>query len=51
MAGPIPGDPDWAGGTSFVDRREVEIPAEPAAVWRAVCRLGGGHGGDGAGAR
>ena len=44
MAGPIPGDPDWAGGTSFTDRREVEIAAPPAAVWRAVCRIGGGHG-------
>jgi uncharacterized protein YbjT (DUF2867 family)/uncharacterized protein YndB with AHSA1/START domain len=44
MAGPIPGDPDWAGGTSFTDRREVEIPAPPEAVWRAVCRIGGGHG-------
>jgi uncharacterized protein YndB with AHSA1/START domain len=44
MAGPIPGDPDWAGGTVFTDRREVEVAAPPSAVFRAVCRIGGGHG-------
>ena len=44
MAGPIPGDPDWAGGTCFEDRREAEIDAPPEAVFRAVCRVGGGHG-------
>ena len=44
MAGPIPGDPDWAGGTVFTDRREVRVAAPPAAVFRAVCRIGGGHG-------
>lgn len=43
-AGPIPGDPDWAGGTCFVDRREVVCEATPAQVFRAVCRIGGGHG-------
>lgn len=43
-AGPIAGDPDWAGGTTFVDRRAVEIAAAPAAVFAAICRVGGGHG-------
>ncbi len=43
-AGPIPGDPDWAGGTCFVDRREALCEATPAQVFRAVCRIGGGHG-------
>ncbi|MEM8964486.1 MAG: SDR family oxidoreductase, partial [Acidobacteriota bacterium] len=43
-AGPIPGDPDWSGGTSFVDRRVVEIQAGPAEVFHAVRRIGGGHG-------
>jgi len=43
-AGVVPGDPDWAGGTSFVDRRDVAIAAHPEAVFRAVCRVGGGHG-------
>ena len=43
-AGPIPGDPDWAGGTIFTDRREIEIEASPETVFRTVCRIGGGHG-------
>lgn len=44
MAGPIPGDPDWSGGTVFRDVREVAIAAPPKAVFRAVCRLGGRRG-------
>lgn len=44
MAGPIPGDPDWAGGTVFRDARSIVIDAPPWAVFRAVCRVGGGHG-------
>ena len=43
-AGPMPGDPDWAGGQVFVDRREIEIEASPATVFRALCKIGGGHG-------
>ena len=41
MAGPMPGDPDWSGGTVFRDTREVAIEAPAGAVFRAVCRLGG----------
>ncbi|MEA2874773.1 MAG: hypothetical protein QOH67_5142, partial [Hyphomicrobiales bacterium] len=41
MAGPIPGDPDWAGGTTFRDERTVVIQAPDWAVYRAVCRVGG----------
>ena len=44
MAGPIPGDPDWAGGTVFRDERQIIIEAPDWAVFRAVCRVGGGHG-------
>jgi uncharacterized protein YbjT (DUF2867 family) len=44
MAGTIPGDPDWAGGTVYRDTRSQEIDAPAAAVFRAVCRLGGAHG-------
>ncbi len=44
MAGPIPGDPDWAGGAVFRDVREIEIAAPDWAAFRAVCRVGGGHG-------
>lgn len=43
-AGPIPGDPDWAGGTTFCDRRELEVEAPPEAVHAAACRIGGGEG-------
>ena len=39
-----PAIPDWAGGTVFVDRREITIEAPPPTVFRAVCRIGGGHG-------
>ena len=44
MAGPIPGDPDWAGGTVFRDIRQLNVEAPAWAVFRAVCRVGGGHG-------
>jgi hypothetical protein len=43
-AGPMPGDPDWAGGTVFTDRRTTAVAADPAAAFAAVCRIGGGHG-------
>lgn len=44
MAGPIPGDPDWAGGSVFRDVREITVEAPDWAVFRAVCRVGGGNG-------
>ena len=44
MAGAIPGDPDWAGGTVFRDIRRITIEAPDWAVFRAVCRVGGGNG-------
>jgi len=43
-AGPIPGDPDWAGGALYTDQRERVVEAPPRLVFRAVCRLGGTHG-------
>ena len=43
-AGPIPGDPQWAGGTVFTDQRSVLIKASPQSVFAAVCRIGGGNG-------
>jgi len=43
-AGPMPGDPDWSGGDVFEDRWAVAIDAEPLDVFRAICRIGGGHG-------
>ena len=44
MAGPMPGDPDWSGGTVFRDIRDIHIPAPASVVFRAVCRVGGEHG-------
>jgi uncharacterized protein YbjT (DUF2867 family) len=43
-AGVLPGDPDWAGGTSYRDEREIEIEAPPHDVFRALCRIGGDRG-------
>lgn len=43
-AGPIPGDPDWAGGTVFEDSRTVTVAAPLATVWATLCRVGGTHG-------
>lgn len=44
VAGPVPGDPDWAGGKVFVDERAIDIEANAESVFAAVCRVGGGHG-------
>jgi uncharacterized protein YbjT (DUF2867 family) len=44
MAGPMPGDPDWAGGTVFRDVRQIAIALPSRTVFRAVCRVGGEHG-------
>lgn len=43
-AGRIPGDPDWAGGRVFVDRRSVRVAAPCETVFASVCRIGGDHG-------
>jgi len=43
-AGPVAGDPDWAGGKVFEDRRERFVAATPAAVFAAVATLGGPRG-------
>lgn len=43
-AGPIPGDPHWAGGTVYTDQRSVIIKTEPSFAFAAVCRIGGGNG-------
>ena len=38
---PLPGDPEWSGGTLFTDVRTVETAASPDDLWRAVERIGG----------
>lgn len=42
--GVIPGDPDWAGGTTYHDERSVTVDATPAEVFRAIRRIGGTEG-------
>lgn len=43
-AGVLPGDPDWAGGKTFIDRRNITVKAGRHCVFKAICRIGGGHG-------
>jgi len=43
-AGPVAGDPDWAGGTVFADSRDLVIAATPEAVFEVLIRLGGKQG-------
>lgn len=43
-AGAIPGDPDWAGGKVFMDRRSVDVAAPSDRVFQAFCRIGGDNG-------
>jgi uncharacterized protein YbjT (DUF2867 family) len=41
---PLPSDPDWAGGSLYVDRRTHPVHASPAALWRVVEGIGGDRG-------
>jgi len=43
-AGEMPGDPDWAGGTMMIDRRECLVNAPAHTAFNAVCQVGGSHG-------
>jgi uncharacterized protein YbjT (DUF2867 family) len=43
-AGAMPGDPDWAGGTVYEDRHEVEVAAPRSSTYRAVLGVGGDNG-------
>jgi hypothetical protein len=38
------GDPEWAGGTLYEDRRKVIVAATPAEIWQPLIRLGGASG-------
>ncbi|MGY1731480.1 SDR family oxidoreductase [Geodermatophilus sp. SYSU D01045] len=38
---PLPTDPDWAGGSLFLDERTRETDASPEALWRVVEGIGG----------
>ena len=42
---PLPTDPDWAGGSLYVDERDPrDARAAPRAVWRVVEGIGGDNG-------
>jgi uncharacterized protein YbjT (DUF2867 family) len=41
---PLPTDPDWAGGTLYVDERTRSTSAAPDAVWQVVEGIGGDAG-------
>ncbi|MFK7742460.1 MAG: SDR family oxidoreductase [Planctomycetota bacterium] len=43
-AGAMPGDPDWAGGTHYVDRHESDVQASAEATFAAVLGIGGKNG-------
>ncbi|MDP9429358.1 MAG: SDR family oxidoreductase [Actinomycetota bacterium] len=38
---PLPTDPDWAGGTLYLDERTRETDAAPEELWRVVEGIGG----------
>jgi uncharacterized protein YbjT (DUF2867 family) len=41
---PLPTDPDWAGGSLYVDERTRTTTASPDALWRIVEGIGGNAG-------
>jgi hypothetical protein len=43
-AGSLPGDPDWTGGTVYLEKRVRTVAATPARVYAVVTRIGGAHG-------
>ena len=41
---PLPSDPDWAGGSLYVDERERVVDASPESLWRVIEGVGGERG-------
>jgi uncharacterized protein YbjT (DUF2867 family) len=41
---PMPSDPDWAGGSLYVDERSSPVSASPASLWAVVSSIGGANG-------
>lgn len=48
-AGKIAGDPDWAGGTTFIDQREIFTSGSLEETFAEIRSIGGSHGYWGAG--
>jgi uncharacterized protein YbjT (DUF2867 family) len=38
---PLPSDPDWAGGSLYMDERTSVVNATPDALWRVIEGIGG----------
>ncbi|MCM4076829.1 SDR family oxidoreductase [Paractinoplanes hotanensis] len=43
-AEPLPSDPDWSGGSIYVDERTREVKAPVEALWRVIEGVGGDNG-------
>ncbi|GAA4562416.1 SDR family oxidoreductase [Planotetraspora kaengkrachanensis] len=41
---PLPTDPDWAGGSLYVDERSKVVDASRAALWQVIEGVGGDNG-------
>jgi len=41
---PLPGDPDWAGGSLYVDERVCLVDATTERLWAVIEGIGGEHG-------
>ena len=41
---PLPSDPDWAGGSLYVDERQREVKAPPEYLWKIIEGIGGTRG-------
>lgn len=44
LAGPLPTDPEWSGGSVLLDERELLVHASPQSVYRVVSGIGGERG-------
>ncbi len=41
---PLPSDPDWSGGSRYVDDRKAYVNASSENLWRVIEGIGGEHG-------
>ncbi len=41
---PLPSDPDWAGGSMYVDERRTVVDAPPEHLWAVIEGIGGENG-------
>ncbi|MGW5192084.1 SDR family oxidoreductase [Kribbella sp. NPDC004138] len=41
---PLPSDPDWSGGSLYVDERDCTVDAPPERLWKVIEGIGGRRG-------